>query len=365
MEEAQVLADRVVVIAGGRVDRRGHAGHARARRPASRSSPTARDGRVVALPHRHADPRPRPAPRRGRRARRGARGPDRHPPQPRGRLPRAHRGAAHDHPQPSPPAGPLDRGARAHDAALAARARLHLRVPARARVAVRLAQRRPKVAAPRAATSRFAQYYTPVDRRLRAHARVLHEPVIGRRHGARDRAAQARARHAAADRGLPRRVDDRRRRWSASPRCCCCSSSPSPRSASRLRAHAAGGAAHARARRGVPRLARARARRRWRRPPTRRMPLAQLTFLPISFISGVWFPITDAPSWLVHLAAFFPLKHLVDAFSACFVPGGSVDGCGDLALARDLGRGRDARGGPPAEGDRRRALSADSQLPLR
>jgi ABC-2 type transport system permease protein len=54
-------------------------------------------------------------------------------------------------------------------------------------------------------------------------------------------------------------------------------------------------------------------------------PLAQLTFLPISFISGVWFPLTDAPSWLLHLASFFPLSHLVNAFSACFVPGGSVD----------------------------------------
>jgi ABC-2 type transport system permease protein len=58
-------------------------------------------------------------------------------------------------------------------------------------------------------------------------------------------------------------------------------------------------------------------------------PLAQLTFLPISFISGVWFPLGDAPSWLIHLADFFPLKHLVDAFSACFVPGASVH-AGDL-----------------------------------
>ena len=54
-------------------------------------------------------------------------------------------------------------------------------------------------------------------------------------------------------------------------------------------------------------------------------PLAQLTFLPISFISGIWFPLTDAPSWLLHLASFFPLSHLVNAFTACFVPGGSVD----------------------------------------
>jgi ABC-2 type transport system permease protein len=54
-------------------------------------------------------------------------------------------------------------------------------------------------------------------------------------------------------------------------------------------------------------------------------PLAQLTFLPVSFISGVWFPLTDAPDWLVRLADFFPLSHLVRAFSACFVPGGSVE----------------------------------------
>ena len=62
-------------------------------------------------------------------------------------------------------------------------------------------------------------------------------------------------------------------------------------------------------------------------------PLAQLTFLPISFISGVWFPLTDAPSWLMHVASFFPLSHLVDAFSACFVPGGSVHGSDLASLA--------------------------------
>ena len=94
-------------------------------------------------------------------------------------------------------------------------------------------------------------------------------------------------------------------------------------------------------------------------------PLAQLTFLPISFISGVWFPLTDAPSWLVHLADFFPLSHLVDAFSACFVPGGSVRPRRS-ALAGDLGRGRHVRRGAAPEGDRRRRrLSGNSQLPLR
>ena len=37
------------------------------------------------------------------------------------------------------------------------------------------------------------------------------------------------------------------------------------------------------------------------------MPVAQLTFLPISFISGIWFPLDGAPDWLVTIAHFFPL----------------------------------------------------------
>ena len=49
-------------------------------------------------------------------------------------------------------------------------------------------------------------------------------------------------------------------------------------------------------------------------------PLAQLTFLPVSFISGIWFPLTGAPDWLVKLAHLFPLYHIVAAFDACFAP---------------------------------------------
>jgi ABC-2 type transport system permease protein len=51
------------------------------------------------------------------------------------------------------------------------------------------------------------------------------------------------------------------------------------------------------------------------------MPVAQLTFLPISFISGIWFPLDDAPDWINKLAGIFPLKHIVETFDACFVPG--------------------------------------------
>ena len=101
MEEAQVLADRVVVLAGGRVIADGT--------PDTLCGGGARVDRL--LPARRAltsasppppRPRPRPAAVPRRRARRGARGPHRHPTEPRGRLPRAHRGAADDRHRPSP-----------------------------------------------------------------------------------------------------------------------------------------------------------------------------------------------------------------------------------------------------------------------
>jgi len=51
-------------------------------------------------------------------------------------------------------------------------------------------------------------------------------------------------------------------------------------------------------------------------------PVVQLTFLPLSFISGIWFPLDNAPDWLVQVAHIFPLSHLVQSFSAAFTPGG-------------------------------------------
>jgi ABC-2 type transport system permease protein len=56
------------------------------------------------------------------------------------------------------------------------------------------------------------------------------------------------------------------------------------------------------------------------------MPIAQLTFLPISFISGIWFPLEGAPDWVVRVARFFPLEHIVHAFDRCFSPGVSGGG---------------------------------------
>src|SRR4051794_35797777 len=36
------------------------------------------------------------------------------------------------------------------------------------------------------------------------------------------------------------------------------------------------------------------------------LPIAQLTFLPVSFISGIWFPLRGAPDWVTSIAKFFP-----------------------------------------------------------
>jgi len=49
-------------------------------------------------------------------------------------------------------------------------------------------------------------------------------------------------------------------------------------------------------------------------------PVAQLTLLPLSFVSGVFFPLDGAPDWVVGIAHAFPLYYIVDAFGACFVP---------------------------------------------
>jgi ABC-2 type transport system permease protein len=48
--------------------------------------------------------------------------------------------------------------------------------------------------------------------------------------------------------------------------------------------------------------------------------VANITVLPLMFISGVFAPLHGAPEWLSSLASVFPLRHLVDAFSAAFSP---------------------------------------------
>ena len=50
------------------------------------------------------------------------------------------------------------------------------------------------------------------------------------------------------------------------------------------------------------------------------MPVAQLTFLPLAFVSGIFYPVAGAPDWVGQVAGAFPLYHLVQAFDACFQP---------------------------------------------
>jgi ABC-2 type transport system permease protein len=62
--------------------------------------------------------------------------------------------------------------------------------------------------------------------------------------------------------------------------------------------------------------------------------VANLTLLPLTFISGVFSPMHGAPGWVTSLAHFFPLSHLVDAFYGTFSPHttGSGFAWGDLAV---------------------------------
>jgi ABC-2 type transport system permease protein len=60
-------------------------------------------------------------------------------------------------------------------------------------------------------------------------------------------------------------------------------------------------------------------------------PVAQITFLPVSFISGVFYPLQGAPDWLVRVADVFPLHHIVVAFDGALQPGAPHHGwSGDL-----------------------------------
>lgn len=50
--------------------------------------------------------------------------------------------------------------------------------------------------------------------------------------------------------------------------------------------------------------------------------ITNVTVLPLYFISGVFFPVDQAPAWLGAVASVFPVKPLVDGLVAAFGPGG-------------------------------------------
>ena len=48
--------------------------------------------------------------------------------------------------------------------------------------------------------------------------------------------------------------------------------------------------------------------------------VANVLILPLSFISGIWYPMTSAPQWLLDVAKFFPVEHLASALHVAFDP---------------------------------------------
>ena len=48
--------------------------------------------------------------------------------------------------------------------------------------------------------------------------------------------------------------------------------------------------------------------------------VANVLILPLSFISGIWYPLTDAPSWLQDVAQVFPIERLADSLQTAFDP---------------------------------------------
>ena len=70
-------------------------------------------------------------------------------------------------------------------------------------------------------------------------------------------------------------------------------------------------------------------------------PIIQVTMLPLYFISGVFVPANQIPSWLTNVAGVFPVKHLSSALLTAYDPtttGAGFSG-GDLAVLAAWGLG--------------------------
>jgi ABC-2 type transport system permease protein len=48
--------------------------------------------------------------------------------------------------------------------------------------------------------------------------------------------------------------------------------------------------------------------------------MANVLILPLTFISGIWYPLTGAPSWVVDLAKVFPVERLANILHTAFNP---------------------------------------------
>jgi ABC-2 type transport system permease protein len=61
-------------------------------------------------------------------------------------------------------------------------------------------------------------------------------------------------------------------------------------------------------------------------------PILQVTLLPLQMISGLYFPMSQLPAWLQHVADAFPLAHLTDALQHAWLPSGATIAWGDLGI---------------------------------
>lgn len=65
-------------------------------------------------------------------------------------------------------------------------------------------------------------------------------------------------------------------------------------------------------------------------------PVTQAVMLPLYFISGVFVPSSSLPTWMVHVASVFPVRHLAAALLAAYNPytrGAGFDGTDLLVVA--------------------------------
>jgi ABC-2 type transport system permease protein len=61
-------------------------------------------------------------------------------------------------------------------------------------------------------------------------------------------------------------------------------------------------------------------------------PILQVTLLPLQLLSGLYFPMSQLPAWLQHVANAFPLAHLTDALQHAWLPTGATVAWGDLGI---------------------------------
>ena len=54
--------------------------------------------------------------------------------------------------------------------------------------------------------------------------------------------------------------------------------------------------------------------------PESAQPIAGITFFPLLFVSGIFFPLENSPEWLQRVSHIFPLSHVAQGFEQCFSP---------------------------------------------